>query len=220
MTTSVSPPLLSPRLSSNVTVVTAPPSPPSSFVQTRRECGVTSMYRPKNSIGCSEDAWPKTKRYVPPVRATTSQVMNVIPKDFGAHHSLSSSGLVQASNTVRAGALKVRVTTSSRSDVRFTVVRLSSGESSLSCLALIDLFLLFQFLGNLVQRVEARGPELAIPLDPCRLFLQLAQAERTGPHAPDLLRGDEPHLLQDADVLLHARERHVELLVQVHDRSV
>src|SRR4030095_3453825 len=40
------------------------------------------------------------------------------------------------------------------------------------------------------------------------------------PHAPDLLRGDEPGLLQDADVLLHAREGHVEPLGKVRDRSV
>jgi type I restriction enzyme M protein len=35
---------------------------------------------------------------------------------------LNSSGLVHASNTMRAGALKVRLTTSSRSDFRSTVV--------------------------------------------------------------------------------------------------
>src|SRR5215468_2702280 len=46
MTSSVLPPF-----SSKVTVVTGPPSPASSFVQTRRECGVTSMYLPKNAIG-------------------------------------------------------------------------------------------------------------------------------------------------------------------------
>ena len=39
-------------------------------------------------------------------------------------------------------------------------------------------------------------------------------------HAPDLLRGDEPRLLQDADMLLHAREGHVEFLGKVCDRSV
>src|SRR6185437_6735044 len=33
-----------------VTVVTAPPSPPSSFVQTRRACGFTSRYLPKNAL--------------------------------------------------------------------------------------------------------------------------------------------------------------------------
>src|SRR6202522_1904885 len=206
MTTSVSRPL-----SSKVTVVTAPPSPPSSFVQTRRECGVTSMYLPKNSIGCSEAAWPNTKRYLPPARTSASQERKDTPNDFGAHHRLSSSGLVQASNTMRAGALKVRVTTSSRSDFRSTVVRFFMGVGSLSLLASIDLLLPFQFLDNLVQLVEASLPELAVPLDPCRLFLKSAQAELAGPYASDLLRGDEPRLLQDADMLLHAGEGHVEL---------
>src|SRR5258708_26692401 len=77
-----------------------------------------------------------------------------------------------------------------------------------------------QFLDNLVQLVEARVPELAVPLHPCRLFLQPAQAELAGPHAPDLLRGDEPRLLQDADMLLHARERHVVLLRTVRNLRV
>src|SRR5262249_44356849 len=39
-------------------------------------------------------------------------------------------------------------------------------------------------------------------------------------HAPDLLRGDEPGLLQDTDVLLHAREGHVELLGEVGNRGL
>src|SRR5277367_121644 len=142
MTTSVLPPF-----SSNVTVVIAPLSL-SSFVQTRRECGVTSMYLPKNAMGCSEAAWPNTKRYVPPVRASISQERKDIPSDFGVHHRFSSSGLVHASNTMRAGPLKVRVTTVSRSDVRSAVV------PSLSFLASIDLLLPFQFLDNLVQLVE------------------------------------------------------------------
>src|SRR4029453_12605362 len=140
--------------------------------------------------------------------------------DFGAHHRLNSSGLVHASNTMRAGPLKVRVTTSSRSDFRSTVVRFFMRVGSLSLFASIDLLLPFQFLNNRVQLVEACVPALAVPLDPCRLFLQSAQAELAGPHAPDLLRGDEPRLLQDADVLLHARESHVELLGKVRDRSV
>src|SRR6185436_20107955 len=55
---------------------------------------------------------------------------------------------------------------------------------------------------------------------PGGLLLQSAGAQMAGPHPPDLLRGDEPRLLQNADVLLHARERHVELLRQVRDRSV
>src|SRR6185503_14563790 len=84
----------------------------------------------------------------------------------------------------------------------------------------IDSLLPLQFLDNLVQLVEACVPELAVSLDPCRLFVQPAQAELAGPHTPDLLRGDKPGLLQDADVLLHAREGHVEFFGKVRDRSV
>src|SRR5207344_3204448 len=191
MTSSVFPPF-----SSKVTVVTGPPSPPSSLVQTRRECGVTSIYLPKNSAGF-EASWPNTKRYPPPTRTSISQERRNMSIDFGTHH---------ASNTMRAGPLKVRVTTSSRSDFRSTVVRFFIGVASLSLFASIDLLLPFQFLDNPVQLVEACVPELAVPLEPCCLFLQSARAELAGPHAPELLRGDEPGLLQDADVLLHARE--------------
>src|SRR5580698_3111150 len=194
MTSSVLPPF-----SSKVTVVTAPSSL-SSFVQTRRERGVTSRYRPKNAI-VFEVSRPNSKRYLPPTRTSASQESRDTPVDFGAHHRLSSSGLVHASNTRRAGPLKVRVTTSSRSDFRSTVVMFFTGVGSLSLLASIDLLLPFEFLDNLVQRVEACVPELAVPLDPCRLFIQSAQAELAGPHAPDLLRGDEPCLLQNADML-------------------
>jgi hypothetical protein len=91
---------------------------------------------------------------------------------------------------------------------------------SLSLFASNDLLLLFQFLNNDVQRVEACVPELAVSLDPCSFLLQSARAELAGPHAPDLLRGDEPRLLQDADMLLHAREGHAEFLGKVRDRSV
>src|SRR5215510_600416 len=106
MTTSVSP-----SLSSKVTVVTAPPSPPSSFVQTRRKCGVTSMYLPKNSIGCSEAAWPNTKRYVPPARTSASQERKDTPNDFGAHSSkreARAGGLLDPCRLLRhAGNLKI-----------------------------------------------------------------------------------------------------------------
>src|SRR3954471_24545424 len=182
MTSSVLPPF-----SSNVTVVTGPPAPPSSLVHTRRECGVTSRYVPKNAIASGSNS----RRYVPPTRTSISQESRDMPVDFGTHHRLNSSGLVHASKTMRAGPLMVRVTTSSRSDVRSVVVGFFMGVASLSVLASIDFLLLFQFLDNLVQLVEARVPELAIALDPGHLFLEPAQAERARPHAPDLLRGDE-----------------------------
>src|SRR5262245_30733862 len=127
------------------------------------------MYLPKNAIG-SEPSLPNTKRYVPPTRTSISQESRDALIDFGTHHRLNSSGLVQASNTMRAGALKVRVTTSSRSDVRSAVVRFFMGVGS-SLFASIDFLLPFQFLDNLVQLVEACVPELAVPLDPCGLFL-------------------------------------------------
>src|SRR5581483_10061198 len=137
--------------------------PPSSLVQTRRECGVTSTYLPKKATGF-EASWPNSRRYRPPARTSISQERRNMPIDFGAHHRLNSSGLVHASKTTRAGALKVRVTTSSRSDFRSTVVRFFIGVDSLSRLASIDRLLPFQFLDNLVQLVETGVPELAVSL--------------------------------------------------------
>src|SRR5262249_10566480 len=160
----------------------------------------------------SEPSWANTRRYLPPTRTSISQESRDMPIDFGTHHRLNSSGWVHASNTMRAGPLKVRVTTISRSDFRSTVVRFFMGVSSLPLLASRALLLRFRFLDYRFQLVEACIPELAVSLDPCRFFLQPAQAELAGPHAPALLRGDEPRLLQDADMLLHAREGHVELV--------
>src|SRR5882757_7142207 len=210
MTNSVLPPF-----SSKVTVVTGPPSPPSSLVQTRRECGVTSMYLPKNSIPLLN-----TKRYPPPARTSISQESRDMPIDLGPHHRLNRSGFVHASNTMCAGASKVRMTTSSRSDFRSTAVRFFMGLGSLSFRAAIEFLPLFQILDNPVQLVEARGPELAVLLEPCRRFLQSMRADFAGPNATDLLRDDEPGLFQDTDVLLHAREGHVKFFGEVADRSL
>src|SRR5215510_2278512 len=132
MTSSVLPPFCS-----KVSVVTAPSSL-SSLVQTRRECGITSTYLPKKAIGF-EASWPNSRRYLPPTRTSASQESRDTPVDFGAHHRLSSSGLVHASNTMRAGPLKVRVTTSSRSDLRSTDVRFLMGPDSPSRFAFIEL---------------------------------------------------------------------------------
>src|SRR5215468_2827212 len=151
-----------PSFSSKVTVVTGPPPSPSSLVQTRRECGVTSRYLPKNAMGSGNASWRNTNRYMPPTRTSASQEVMVRPSDFGDHHRLSSSGLVHASKTLRAGALKVRVTTSSRSDLRSVVVGFFMGVGSFSLLASIGLLLPFQFRDNLVQLIEACGPELTM----------------------------------------------------------
>src|SRR5262245_65111814 len=128
-----------------------------------RAGGITSRYRPKNAIGSGNAGCESTNRYVPPVRTSASQDTNVMPIDLGAHHRLSSSGLVHASNTIRAGASIVRVTTSSRSD-RSVVVGCFTGVVSLAMLASIGLLLAFQLLDELVQLVEACGPELLVAL--------------------------------------------------------
>src|ERR1041384_3623528 len=92
-------------------------SPPSSFVQTSRDGGTTSRYFPKNAMPS-----PNTSLYWPPTRTSMSQERSVMPMDRGTHQRMNRSGLDQASNTSRAGASKVRVTTTSRSDARSTVV--------------------------------------------------------------------------------------------------
>src|ERR1700751_1779570 len=86
MTSSV----LSP-FSSKVTVVTAPSSL-SSLVQTRRECGVTSMYLPKNAIGF-EASWPNSKRYLPATRTSASQESRDTPVAIRAPPPLDQLGL-------------------------------------------------------------------------------------------------------------------------------
>src|SRR5262245_37992956 len=106
-------------------------------------------------MGSGAAGWLNTRRYVPPVRTSLSQESRDRPDDFGTHHRLNSSGVVQASNTMRAGPLKVLVTTRSRSDFRSTVVWFFMRAGSLSLLASIDLLPPFQILDNLVQLVEA-----------------------------------------------------------------
>src|SRR3954464_13383654 len=150
------------------------PLSPSSLVQTRRECGVTSRYVPKNAI--VESSWRNTKRYWPPTRTSMSQESRVSPNDFGTHHLRNSSAFVHASNTRRAGPLTVRVTTSSRSDFRSTAVGFFMRAAALPLPASIYLLLPFQFLDDEVQLVEPCIPEPAVPLDPCRLFLQSPDA--------------------------------------------
>src|SRR5262245_65945708 len=105
-----------------------------------------------------ESPWPMRRRYWPPTRTSISQECRVMPNDFGIHHCLKISGLVNASNTMRAGPLMVRVTTSSRSDFRSTVVRFFVAVRSLSLAASIGLLLPFQFLDDLVQLINARVP--------------------------------------------------------------
>src|SRR5260370_33196939 len=75
-------------------------------------------------------------------------------------------------------------------------------------------------LENPVQGVEGVAPELAVALDPGGLFFQRAHAKPAGSDAPGLFSSDERCPLQHANMLLHAREGHMELSGEVRDRSV
>src|SRR5262245_57191199 len=120
-------------------------------------------------MGSGAAGWLNTTRYPPPTRTSASKESRVRPSDAGTHQRRNSSGVVHAWKTMRAGASNVRVATSSRSDVRSTVVRFVMG--SLSFRAFIGLLLLFQLFDDPVQLAEARVPELAVALEPGRLFL-------------------------------------------------
>ena len=111
-----------------------------------------------------------------------------MPMDLGTHHCANSSGLVQASNTIRGGASKVRVTVTSRSDVRFTSCRAIDRDHP--PLAIVHHCSPSRLSSSttLSSSLEPGIPKLAIPLDPFRLLLEAAEAEPAGPHAPDLLR--------------------------------
>src|SRR4051794_11708498 len=127
-----------------------------------------------------------------------------MPIDRGSHHCSKSSGFVHASKTRRPGALKVRVTTTSRSDARSTVTGLRASVGSLLVVASMLSLPAFEFLDDVIQRAEARVPQLLVLLDPPGHFLEAARADPARAHPPHLLCGDEAHVLQNADVLLHA----------------
>src|SRR5262249_33490311 len=113
----------------------------------------------------------------------------------------------------------VRVTTSSRSDLRSTAVRFMAAGLPFFPLG-ICLFLWFQVLDNLVQRGEAVAPRFAGAVGPGGVFFQRAPAKAAGSCAAGLFSSDERCPLQHANMLLHAREGHMELPGEVRDRSV
>src|SRR5688572_8609834 len=119
---------------------------------------------------------------------------------------------------MRAGPLKTLEMTSSRSDVRSAVVSLPAVAGSLR--AFTDDLLPVQFLDDLVQLVETGRPELAVTLDPRRLLFEPAGTQPAGSHPPHLLGDHEARMLQHADVLLHAGQRHSERVRELGDRGV
>src|SRR4029079_13267958 len=138
--------------------------------------------------------------------------------DRGPHHCLNSSGSVHASNTRLAGASNVRVTTTSRSDVRSTVVRFM--RASLSLLWDIGFVTGLELLDHAVQRFEAGVPDLAVLRDPLHLLFEPAGADRAVADAADLFGRDEPGLFEHAYVFPHAGEGHAELVGMCGDAAV
>src|SRR4028119_1001841 len=115
---------------------------------------------------------------------------NVMPIDLGSHHCLKSSGFVHASKTRCAGPLNVRVTTISRSEVRSTLTGFGPTFGSLRVVS-IHLLLPVKFFDHVIQRAEARVPQLLVPLDPPRYVLKTGHADPARAHPPNLLGGDE-----------------------------
>lgn len=102
----------------------------------------------------------------------------------------------------------VRVTTISRSEGRSTLV--------LFCC----IFFPFQFLDDIIERIEAFGPESTVGFDPRGFLFQSAPTEFASPNPPNLFGSDQARLLKHADVLLHAGEGHLESLGEGADRCV
>src|SRR5688500_1918792 len=117
------------------------------------------------------------------------------PYDAGAHHFATSSALVQAPKTMRAGPLKVRVTTISRSPSSFIVVSFFMTRS-LSFLASIALLLFGELLDEPIELVEARIPEASIFLEPVVHLAERLRAQLVEPLLSARLHLDEARLLE------------------------
>lgn len=57
-------------------------------------------------------------------------------------------------------------------------------------------------------------------LDPCGFCCKSPLVQAACPHAPFLLCPHKPRTLQDTDMLLHARQRHVEPVGEIRDGCI
>src|SRR5690348_2592230 len=84
----------------------------------------------------------------------------------------------------------------------------------------MGLLLSFEFVDDTIQRFKALVPHLAVTRDPLQLLFETARAHAAGAHATYLFGGHEAGRLERADVFLHARERHFELVGEFGDGGV
>src|SRR4051812_29801694 len=99
----------------------------------------------------------------------------------GSHHCPNSCGVVHAWKTRRAGASNVRLTTTSRSEVRSTLTGRAAAGWLLPVLS-IGALLVLEVCDHVVQRAEARVPQLLVALDPCRHVLEAVHADPATAH--------------------------------------
>jgi len=71
-----------------------------------------------------------------------------------------------------------------------------------------------------VQLAEPGVPQPLVFLDPHRRVVETTRAQPAVPHAAHLLGRDEAGALEDAYVLTHARERHLEAGSEVGDGCI
>src|SRR5262249_19491598 len=131
------------------------------------------------------------------------------------HHRLTCSGFVMASNTRRGGASNSRVNTISRSE---GVVVLKVWLFA-TLLTAISFLLPFQFVQVVVESVEARLPDVAIPFGPVSHFLQRARFDAARPPLGLPAPGDEAGALEHAQVLRDGGHAHVERLGELGHRA-
>src|SRR5262249_9119288 len=106
-----------------------------------------------------------------------------MPIDFGTHHCFSSSGLVHASNTKRAGASKVRVPRNSTSDGRSRVVGffidMGTGSLSFSCVHHTE-------PGGSVFNTRTSGAQGSNPFAPTTVTIRTGDANERASPSPDV----------------------------------
>src|SRR5690348_2054397 len=84
----------------------------------------------------------------------------------------------------------------------------------------MGLLLSFEFIDDTVQRFKASVPRLAGTRAPLQLRFETARADAARAHAANLFGGHEAGQLERADVFLHAREGHFELVGEFGDGGV
>src|SRR5688500_9887027 len=136
------------------------------------------------------------------------------PSDEGAHQRLTSSGVVHASNTMRAGPLNVRVTTISRSPSSSIEVRLINA-ASLPLFATTGFLLFIELCDELVEFLEAHIPDLAIALYPVVKLAQRLRAQLVDALLGARLHVHEPCFLQHAQMLRDLRLPELQALADV-----